>query len=704
MDSQIADVFKNAGEKNIKRAESGADLRRILNNNDDYIICSLIHKYGHNSGKDSDIELYIQQLLKNLPVNYEAKGNIIAFIDECHRTNSGKLHQAMRKLMPRAKFIGFTGTPLLKSDKLTSIAVFGAYIHKYRFDEAVNDGVVVDLRYEARDVNQFLTDPARIDNLFEIKTQELTEHAKEELKRRWATISKLYSSRERLERIAADIIYDMNRKPRLANDRGNAILVAGSIYEACRYWEIFQNMGFTRCAIVTSYEPSEKNVRTAAQHGEDEYKKKIYERMLNGRDAKEFEKYAKDIFKKAPSQMKLLIVVDKLLTGFDAPHATYLYIDKSMRDHDLFQAICRVNRTDGDDKNYGYIVDYMDLFRNIESAIKDYTSGAFDKYDKNEIEGLLKNFYDEAESELRGSLQALKELESGVRESKRDNDYLEYFCGDERMRETFYKLTSSLTRSFADCCDRLITHYNYSDNDVNSIRSQIQNYNRLKDLIKLASLDYIDLRGYEADMRYILDTYIHADDSGIISELSNMSLVELLVDGKNKNSSPEDVLKELDCDDSAKPEIIENNIAYEIIQKINTNPVYYSKLSDMLKALIKRRKNEALDYSQYLLEVVEIARRVLHPEEDIIYPESVKESSARRALYDYVNHDENLTLKLDDSIRESIEHDFRKNEQKSRKIQQYIYNVLIESGLNHDDAIKDTAKIFDIVKAQDEYE
>ena len=701
LDSQISDVFSRAGEKNIKRARSGRDLRNILNNNVDYIICSLIHKYGHNSGKDSDIELYIQQLLKDLPKNYEAKGNIIAFIDECHRTNSGKLHKAMRQLMPRAKFIGFTGTPLLKSDKLSSVKIFGAYIHTYKFDEAVNDGVVVDLRYEARDVDQYLTDSRKIDTLFEVKTQGLTEHAKEELKRRWATISKLYSSRERLERIAADILYDMDTKPRLADGRGNAILVAGSIYEACRYWEIFQSKGFTRCAVVTSYEPSEKNVRTASQHGEDEYKKNIYERMLNGQDPKDFETYAKNTFKQAPSQMKLLIVVDKLLTGFDAPHATYLYIDKSMRDHDLFQAICRVNRTDGDDKNYGYIVDYMDLFRNIESAIQDYTSGAFDNYDKDDIENLLRNSYNEAEAELRANLQALNELESGVRESKRDSDYIEYFCGDdnEKMRETFYKLTSSLTRSFADCCDRLITHYNYSDKRVHEIRSQIQNYNRLKDLIKLASLDYIDLKGYEADMRYILDTYIHAGDSRIISELSNMSLVELLVDGKNT-----DVLKELNCDDTAKPEIIENNIAYEIIQKMNSNPAYYSKLSDMLKALIKRRKNEAVDYSQYLIEVVEIARKVLHPEDDIIYPESVKDSAARRALYDYVNHDENLTSKLDKAINESIEQGFRENAQKSRKIQQYIYNTLIESGVNHDKAVNDTAKIFDIVKAQSEYE
>ena len=709
LDFQIEGVFHNVGENHVRRAKSCADLRNILNNNVDFIICSLIHKYGHNAGKQSDIELYTRQLLENLPKDYEAKGNIIAFIDECHRTNSGKLHQAMKKLMPKAKLIGFTGTPLLKSDKPTSLSTFGAYIHTYKFNEAVNDGVVVDLRYEARDVNQYLTDKEKIDKFFDIKTRALTEHAKNELKRRWATISKLYSSSERLERIAADIIFDMAIKPRLVNDRGNAMLVAGSIYEACRYWEIFQAKGFTKCAVVTSYEPTEKSVRTSAsdmnRESEEEYKKKIYEKMLNGKTSEEFEREAKRSFKETPAQMKLLIVVDKLLTGFDAPHATYLYIDKSMKDHDLFQAICRVNRTDDYDKDYGYIVDYMDLFRNIESAIKDYTSEAFDLYDKNDVDGLLKSRYDEAFAEMNGSLEALKDLLSGVENPRKDSSYIEYFCNDEKKpeREILYKLTSSVVRSFANCCDRLVSHYNYTEKNVDGLRSKISEYNRIKDLIKFASCDYIDLKAYEADMRYILDTYIHANESKIINEMSEMSLVELLVDGKNLTT--DEILKELNYDDSAKPEIIENNIAHEIKQRESSNEAYYSRLSEMLNALIKRRKNEALDYAKYLIEIVEIARKVLHPEKDLNYPEPVRESSARRAIYDYSNGNEELTLMLDKTIRESIMPDFKENEQKSRRIRKNIFNVFLKSGIDKKKAEEETNEIFDkIVKIQPEYD
>ena len=203
-------------------------------------------------------------------------------------------------------------------------------------------------------------------------------------------------------------------------------------------------------------------------------------------------------------------------------------------------------------------------------------------------------------------------------------------------------------------------------------------------------------------MRYILDTYIHADESKTINAMSNMSLVELLVDGKNL--TPDEVLAGINCDNSAKPEIIENNVKYEIIQKMSTNEAYYGKLSEMLDALIERRKEEALDYAQYLKEIVALARKVLHPEEDMSYPDSIRESSARRAIFDYFSGNEELTLKIDKVIRESIEPDFKENLQKTNKVRRSIYAVMIASGVNKNSAIKEVEKIFEIVKVQSEYE
>lgn len=713
LDDQIESLFIDVNEK-VTRAKSCSNLREILNKNDDAIICSLIHKYGHNAGNQSDVDQYRKELLKDLPADFKAKGNIIAFIDECHRTNSGKLHEAVKVLMPDALLIGFTGTPLLKTDKTTSLETFGPYIHTYKFDEGVEDGVVLDLRYEARDVDQDLTNKEKVDLWFDNKTTGLTDRAKVKLKQSWTSINKLYSSRQRLDKIAGDIIFDMSLKPRLKNDRGTAMLVANSIYEACRYWDIFTSNGFTKCAVVTSYEPTTASVRTAtsdlSQEGEEEYKKSVYERMLRGKKLTEFEKDVKEQFKKEPAKMKLLIVVDKLLTGFDAPSATYLYIDKSMRDHDLFQAICRVNRPDGEDKDYGYIVDYMDLFRNVQLAVADYTTEAFDNFDKEDVEGLIKNRYDEAKSEMVGSIASLKDLLENVNAPKDDTDYIEYFCGDNSedeetigRRDILYTLTASLTRAFANCCDKLVSNYGYSEEQVNQIRSDISGYNKIKEMIKLASCDYIDLKPYEVDMRYILDTYIRADDSKIVSELGSMSLVELLLN--STTTTPVDALvKDLPGNDKAKAETIENNLQHEIVKKMSSNEVYYGKLSEMLQKIITQRRIEAMSYEEYLRQVVELAQAILHPEENSDYPDSVKNSEARRALFDYFEKDENLAVNIDKAIRNAIRPDWKRNFQKQQNIRLAIYQSLLVNGYTEDDATEKTNIVFDIAGRQVEYD
>lgn len=710
LDDQIESLFFDVEEK-VVRAKSCADLRTILDKNENPIVCSLIHKYGHNAGKQADIDQYRKELLADLPKDYKAKGNIIGFIDECHRTNSGKLHDAVRTLMPDAVLIGFTGTPLLKTDKKTSLAVFGTYIHTYKFDEGVEDGVILDLRYEARDVDQDLSNKDKVDLWFDSKTAGLTDRAKLQLKQSWTSINKLYSSKQRLEKIAADIIFDMSMKPRLKNDRGTAMLVSGSVYEACRYWEIFNSLGFTKCAVVTSYEPTTQSVRTAtsdlAKQSEEEYKKEVYNRMLDGKTVEEYEANAKKQFKEEPGKMKLLIVVEKLLTGFDAPSATYLYIDKSMRDHDLFQAICRVNRPDGEDKNYGYIVDYMDLFRNVQLAVADYTSGAFEDYDKEDIEGLIKNSYDEAKAEMDGSRSSLIELFENVSPPQADTDFISYFCSSSEddetaaLRDLLYVLTASLSRTFATCCDRLVSHYGYEDAQVDGLRKEISDYNRVKEMIRLASCDYIDLKPYEADMRYILDTYIRANDSTVVSELGNISLVELLLSGKT--TTPADLVKDLPGDDAAKAETIENNLKHEIVKKMGGNSVYYGKLSEMLQKIIDQRKIEALSYDEYLRQVVELAEAILHPESSMDYPDEVKNSAAKRALYDFFDQKAELAVSVDKAIRTALRPDWKKNFQKQQNIRGAIYQKLVDSGYSEEDAANTSNGVYDLTQRQEEY-
>ena len=371
LDKQIERVFTEAGEA-IKRTSSGRDLMSQLGQAKPRLLCSLVHKFGRKDVDDFDA--FIKELEARPS---QTVGEVFVFVDECHRTQSGKLHRVMKAMMPNAVFIGFTGTPLLKKDAQTSFEVFGGYIHTYKFSEGVEDGVVLDLVYEARDIDQWLGSEDKIDAWFEAKTKGLNDWQKDELKKQWGTMRKVLSSKSRMDRVVSDIVFDFSVKPRLSSERGNAILVASSIYEACKYFTLFQKTPFKgKCAVVTSYNPLAKDVTLEETGANTETDKQFlyntYTELLEDVDAKPgmtktetYEDWAKSLFTKEPANMKLLVVVDKLLTGFDAPPCTYLYIDKSMQDHCLFQAICRTNRLDGEDKDFGYIVDYKDLFKNL---------------------------------------------------------------------------------------------------------------------------------------------------------------------------------------------------------------------------------------------------------------------------------------------------------------------------------------------------
>ncbi|WP_165053640.1 type I restriction endonuclease subunit R, partial [Methylocystis sp. MJC1] len=338
LDKQIERVFTEAGEP-IKRTNSGRDLLSQLGQAKPRLLCSLVHKFGQKDVDDFDA--FIKQL-EAQPSS--TVGEVFVFVDECHRTQGGKLNRAMKAIMPNAVFIGFTGTPLLKKDRATSLEVFGSYIHTYKFSEAVEDEVVLDLIYEARDIDQKLGSTDKIDAWFEAKTKGLNDWQKDELKKKWGTLQTILSSKSRMDRVVSDIIFDFSVKPRLSSERGNAILVASSIYEACKYFSLFQKTVFKgKCAVITSYNPQNKDVTLEETGANTETDKQFifntYTELLKNIEPKPgmtktetYEEWAKKLFIKEPANMKLLVVVDKLLTGFDAPPCTYLYIDKSMQD------------------------------------------------------------------------------------------------------------------------------------------------------------------------------------------------------------------------------------------------------------------------------------------------------------------------------------------------------------------------------------
>jgi type I restriction enzyme R subunit len=705
LDEQIEKVFKGVNE-DIQRSKSGAELIAQLNADAPWLLCSLIHKFGGKDETDADVGSYIEEMRAALPRDFCAKGDLYVFVDECHRSQSGDLHKAMKAILPNAMFIGFTGTPLLKEDKQTSLEVFGPYIHTYKFNEAVADGVVLDLRYEARDIDQNITSQDKINQWFEIKTQGLNDLAKAQLKARWGTMQKVLSSQSRLEKIAADILLDMELKDRLKSGHGNAMLVSSSIYQACKFYELFDKTDLAgKCAIVTSYKPTTSDIK-GEESGEGLTERlrqyDIYTKMLGGQDAEAFEKQAKKKFVDAPGQMKLLIVVDKLLTGFDAPSATYLYIDKKMQDHGLFQAICRVNRLDGDDKEYGYIIDYKDLFKSLETSIQDYTTEAFDGYDKDDVAGLLTDRLKMARQRLDDALEAVRALCEPVEAPRDTHAYLHFFCAkdtadkdalkeNEPKRLALYRLVPALLRAYADIANEM-AQAGYSDIETVSIKADVDHFEKVRNEVKLASGDYIDLKMYEPAMRHLIDTYIRAEESEVISKFDDMSLIQLIVE--RGVDAVDELPSGIRKNKEAVAETIENNVRKLIIDETPINPKYYEKMSDLLDALIAQRKTEAIDYEEYLASIVELTKQAKSPETTTSYPTSVN-SPAKRALFDNLGEDEDLALAVDAAIRATKKDAWRGNRIKEKEVRNAIKAQLADPDM--------VGVIFELVRNQHEY-
>jgi type I restriction enzyme R subunit len=719
LDEQIERIFLGVNEQ-IERIASGADLITKLNTTLPWLMCSLIHKFGAGGDEsEEDVASFVTAMKAAIPAGFSPKGNIIVFVDECHRSQSNLLHEAMKAILPSATFIGFTGTPLLKTDKKTSLEVFGRYIHTYRFDEAVADKVILDLRYEARDIEQRLVSREKIDAWFEAKTKALTPVAQAQLKRRWGTLQEVFSSRSRLEQIVSDILLDMEIKERLTDQgHGNALLVSDSIYNACKFYELFAKAGLRRkCAIVTSYRPTAASLK-GEDSGEGDSERleqyEIYKAMLADwfgeapevavTKADEFEKQVKARFIKDPGQMKLLIVVDKLLTGFDAPSATYLYIDKPMRDHGLFQAICRVNRLDTPDKEYGYIVDYRDLFGSLRQSVLDYTTGALSGYEASDITGLLKNRLAQGRKDLDEALEAVVRLCEPVAMPRNTTDYLHYFCAsgsadqeeledNQRVRSKLYSLVAHLVGAYADIASDM-SEAGYTTAQIEKIKADVNHYEKVRTEVKLASGDYIDMKMYEPAMRHLIDTFIAAEASQKVSAFDDLSLIQLIVEQGPDAVKDKNLPDNLRANESTMAETMENNVRRLLVDRTAINPRYYEAMSKLLDALIKERHDAAIAYQEYLKKITELTRKIDSGPEASAYP-LLLDTQAKRALYDNTGHYESLAIDLDAAIRDKVQDDWRNNAIKTRRIRNAIVRVLgKEDGAD---------ELLDLVRVQREY-
>ena len=713
LDKQITGVMKNAGVVSGTatgvRVTTRAQLVSNLASPTPRVFCALVHKFD-----PSDLE-------GPPPPRH---GNFYVFVDECHRTQGGDLNRQMKRWLEGALFIGFTGTPLLRKDKQLTRDVFGTYIHTYKVREAVADKVVLDFKYEARHVPQRLTSPQKVDEWFETKTATLNSYQKAVLKKRWAKMEELLSSKERKDRIIASIIEDFALKPRLNADRGTAMLVCASIRDACHYYRLLQNTLFSAfVGIVTSYEPNHNAISREPANSDERYKFDTYTKhvLAKGQSTTLYETEIKRRFIEEPANTKLLIVVSKLLTGFDAPSCTYIYLDHELRDHNLFQAICRTNRLDGDDKPFGQIVDFKQLFGEVQQAIAVYSADELDEDDGTGDDGnvQLNDWREEGRRQLEAAREVVIRLCEPVPLPQAVEQYLHYFCGDaadpdalagtEPLRIAYYKATAAFARAYGTVATDLPA-LGYDAAKAASIKADVQHHADIRAAVKKYSGEELDIKPFEADMRHLLDMYVQAEPATVLGEAGSRSLVEMIVDSGIHDVIARDINAKGTLSNRAVAETIINNVRKVIIRDQLTDPRFYEQMSALLDDLIAQSKQESADYEVFLRQAEAVARRlaargiadgvpaVLHgnPEAAVLFNNL---PTVPATTFRYPTPEEALAqfaLRLDRAVREQAPAGWRGDHAREAKVKNALYPLL--------DRDKDaTVAVFEIVKNQPGY-
>lgn len=612
LDKQIEGVMRNTGvigeDSPSPRIANRQDFIEKIGEANPRVLCALLHKFNPD--------------LKSAPPRVQ--GRFYILVDECHRTQGGNFNKQMKQWMEGAIFIGFTGTPLLRNDRKTTREVFGTNIHTYKFNEAVEDKVVLDLKYEARAVPQQLTNKQAIDDWFDRKTKGLNNFQQSVLRKRWATMEELMSAGERKQRIIASIIHDFGIVPRLDTDRGTAILVAASIYDACHYYRLLQNTLFGRyCGVITSYQPNHNSISREPPDSDERYKFDTYTNhvLTAGQTTKVYEDEMKRRFIEEPANCKLLIVVSKLLTGFDAPSCTYIYLDNEMRDHNLFQAICRTNRLDGDDKEYGHIVDFKELFTEVQNSIAVYTSDELE-VDESGDDGnvTVKDWLKEGREKLDAARKAITLLCEPVKPPKEIEQYLEYFCGSvdatqeekdeiEKLRIEFYKMAVTFLRAYAAIANDMV-EAGYTATEIAAIKDDVDRYAEIRAAIKKHSGEELDLKPYESDMRHLLNTYVQADPADPIGPDDPLSLVDLIIKSGINDAIAQKLNQKGKLSKNAIAAGIINNLRKTIIREQLTDPRFYAEMSTLLNDLIKQKIEDTKSYEKFLIQAEELAKKL----------------------------------------------------------------------------------------------
>ncbi len=658
LDKQIHKTFNHTRLK-ASRATSGNHLIKLIEDNNADVITTLVHKFDTASKKTSAVN----------------SKDIFVLVDESHRTQYGEMHIKMKNVFPKACYLGFTGTPLMKNEKNTMIK-FGKLIHKYTIVDGVKDKTIVPLLYEGKMIEQTVNRRA-IDQRLEIITRNLNDKQKEEVKKKWSLFEKIASSDQRIKLIAFDINQHFidNYKTKSANFK--AILATNSRHEAIRYLEAFEELGEINCRVVMSSPDEREGYDSVDQESKDQIKKFWDKMMKTYGDADKYEDEIKDEFVNG-DEIDLLIVIDKLLTGFDAPRATVLYVDKPMKEHTLLQAIARVNRL-YEGKDFGFIIDYRGLLQKLDEAMDMYSGAGLENFDASDLKGALFDVISIIGS-LRQHHTDLINIFIPIK-NKKDVEEYEVFLANDEIRDNFYNVLSHFGRYLSIALESEQVYNALSSTELSNYKRDLKFFQELRKAVKLRYSDSIDHKEYEAQMQKLMDNYISAEE---VIRITNP------VDILNKTKFEEE-LERLGSK-RAKADAIRTRMSKSISEKWDENPAYYKRFSERIEEVLKAYREARISEGEYLNGMKNIVEDYRKGDSGINYPDAIRNNSNAQAYYGVVKEETaeykkeididqkiaELALKIDSIIQRHVKVDFHQNTDVHNRIAQEIDDLLFD--------------------------
>lgn len=599
LDKQINQTFNHTRLK-ANRATTGRHLVELINDNKTDIVTTLVHKFDTASREQKPV--YSKE--------------IFVLVDESHRSQYGQLHIKMKNVFPNACYLGFTGTPLMKKEKNTMIK-FGELIHTYTIADGVRDKTIVPLLYEGKMVEQTINRKA-IDNRLEMITKDLNDKQKEEVMRKWSQFERIASSDQRIAYIAYDINKHFVENYKTKGSEFKAMLATNSKVEAIRYLKYFEQAGDLNAAVVIS-PPDQREGHDAVDEESKDMVKRFWDKMMDRYGNEEnYEESIKDEFVNG-DDLDLLIVVDKLLTGFDAPRATVMYIDKPMKEHTLLQAIARVNRL-YEGKDYGLIIDYRGLLQKLDEAMEMYSGAGLENFDPKDLKGALYDVISIIGS-LRQYYTDLVNIFISVK-NKEDLEEYEALLANEELRKEFYDTLSKFGRHLKLALESERVHNSLSPDEINKYKKDFKFYQELRKSVKIRYSDTIDHKEYEAQMQKLMDNYIAAED--IIRVTNPVDILDKkgFEEELNRLGSPR-----------AKADAIRTRMTRSINMKWDENPLYYKKFSERIEETLQAYKDKRISEREYFERMNDLKKNYQKGYSGIEYPDNIKNKPNAQAFY-----------------------------------------------------------------------